>query len=211
MKTNTLLIPLIAFVLFSCKEKKEPVKHETVQPITIDTVIAAPPGEIKTDTAVVTEPESTKTDESENEATPISYDFAFNKFQAKNYKFVKKAKLDFSSDEGAYNFRTRIKEAYASGTPDFASYYITVIFGCGASCIMGSMTDVRDGKIYSLPLGEETSCIYAEDRAIFNLDSRLFIASICKESLEDKSVYYHAFVWNEEKKVFEKVEEKDIN
>ncbi|MCT2561684.1 hypothetical protein [Chryseobacterium herbae] len=210
MKINSLLIPLLAIVLFSCKEKKEPVKNEATQPSVADTVVAAPPQEIKTDSVTIKEPEHIKSEEAETKDTVISYQFAFNKFPSKNYKFVKKAKLDFSNDEGVYNFRTRIKDAYAAGTPDFASYYITVIFGCGTSCIMGMMMDVRDGKIYGLPLGEETSCMFAEDRAIFDLNSRLFIASICKESPEDENVYYHAFVWNEEKKDFEKVEEKDI-
>ncbi len=205
MKINLFLIPLITFALFSCKEKKESVKSKISPTTIIDTVSAA-----QTDTTVVKEPENIKTEEPETEVAASSYHFAFDKFPSKNYKFAKKAKLDFSSDEGAYNFRTRIQEAYASGAPEFASYYITVIFGCGASCIMGMMMDVRDGKIYGLPLGEETSCLFAEDRAIFDLNSRLFIASICKESPEDESVYYHAFVWNEDKKVFEKVEEKNI-
>lgn len=210
MKINLFLIPLMAFALFSCKEKKEPVKNEIAQTATIDTVAAAPPEEIKADTAVVKKPEDIKTEEPETEAAASFSHFAFDKFSSKNYTFVKKAKLDFSSDEGAYNFRTRIQEAYASGSPDFASYYITVIFGCGASCIMGMMMDVRDGKIYGLPLGEETSCLFADDRAIFYPDSRLFIASICRESNEAENVYYHAFVWNEEKKDFEKGEEKNI-
>lgn len=210
MKINSLLIPLMAIVLFSCKEKKEPVKNEMAQPSVADTVMAAPPQEIKEDSVTIKEPENIKPEEAETKDSVISYQFAFNKFPSKSYTFVKKAKLDFSGDEGVYNFRTRIKDAYAAGTPDFASYYITVIFGCGTSCIMGMMMDVRDGKIYGLPLGEETSCMFAEDRAIFDLNSRLFIASICKESPEDQNVYYHAFVWNEQKKDFEKVEEKDI-
>lgn len=210
MKIKTLILPLIAFALLSCKEKKEPVRDQVAKAVTVDTVVAEPPQEIKTDTAVIKEPENVKTEEAETETDAISYHFDFNKFSSKNYNFVKKAKLDFSSDESAYTFRTRIKEAYASGAPDFASYYITVIFGCGASCIMGLMMDVRDGKIYGLPLGEENSCLFAEDRAIYNAKSRLFISGICKESPEDENIYYHAFVWNEEKKVFEKVEEKDI-
>ncbi|PQA90633.1 hypothetical protein B0A69_20110 [Chryseobacterium shigense] len=209
MKISLLLISLV-FAFFSCKDKKEPVKDQEPKPVTIDTSRATPPKEIKTDTeAVIKESENTTREESETGTAAISDDFDFKKFPSKNYKFIKKAKLDFSSNEGAYNFRTRIKKAYASGTPDFASYYITVTFGCGASCIMGLMMDVRDGKIYGLPLGEETSCLFAEDRAIFDPKSRLFIASICKESPEDKSVYYHAFVWNEERKIFEKIEEKD--
>ncbi|WP_223605856.1 hypothetical protein [Chryseobacterium sp. OSA05B] len=210
MKINSLLIPLIAFALVSCKKKKETVTAEVSKPAMADTVVAMPPEELKIDTATGNESENIKTEEPGAEPEMITDDFAFNKFPSANYKFVKKAKLDFSSDEGAHNFRTRIKDAYESGTPNFASYYITVIFGCGSSCIMGMMTDVRDGKIYGLPLGEETSCLFADDRAIFYPDSRLFIASICRESNEAENVYYHAFVWNEEKKVFEKVEEKDI-
>lgn len=216
---KTFILSLVAFVLFSCQDKKEAAKSEVPKTSVAETVVAAPPEHIKTDTAVADEPENLKTEEpgTEPEEIPteiqtetVSHDFAFHKFPSAHYKFVKKAKLDFSSDEGAYNFRTRIKEAYESGTPNFASYYITVIFGCGTSCIMGMMMDVRDGKIYGLPLGEETSCLFADDRAIFNPGSRLFIASICRESNEDERIFYHAFVWNEKKKIFEAVSEKDI-
>lgn len=210
MKIKTLLLPMIAFTLLSCKEKKEPVRDEVAKPVTVDTVVAEPPQEMKTDTAKIEESGNVKTEEAETETDAVSSTFDFRKFSSKNYNFVKKAKLDFSGDEGAYNFRTRINEAYASGDPDFASYYITVVFGCGASCIMGLMMDVRDGKIYWLPLGEENSCLFAEERAIYNVKSRLFISGICKESPEDEKVYYNAFVWNEEKKVFEKADEKDI-
>ncbi|AZA84699.1 hypothetical protein C1637_07635 [Chryseobacterium lactis] len=216
MKINTLMIPLMACILFSCKDKKETVKNEVSIPSAVDTVKAVPPGEIDTaDTGKTEELTAGKTDQKSDtdtveEPETVNYNFHFDRFPSVPYQFVKKAKLDFSSNEGSYNFRTRIKEAYAAGTPDFASYYITVTFGCGSSCIMGLMMDVRDGKIYGLPLGEETSCLFAEDRAIFDAKSRLFIASICKESPESETVFYHAFVWNEQKKAFEKAEEKDI-
>ncbi|MGG5208313.1 hypothetical protein ACQWU4_05145 [Chryseobacterium sp. MIQD13] len=210
MRIKIILLPIVAFTLFSCKEKKDTAENKISQLSATDTATAKASEEIKADTVSLKETENTPPEEPEKEPTVGAYDFTFNKFPSPSYKFIKKAKLDFSSDEGAYNFRTRIKEAYATGTPDFASYYITVIFGCGASCIMGMMMDVRDGKIYSLPLGEENSCLFAEDRAIFDLSSRLFIAGICKESPEEESVYYKAFVWNEEKKVFEKTDEKDI-
>lgn len=90
---------------------------------------------------------------------------------------------------------------------NFGGYYVTSIFGCGASCIMGFMVDVRDGKIYDLPLGEENSCLFAEDRALYNWMSRLFIAGVCKENVDAKKVYYKAYLWNEDKKEFEKVGE----
>ncbi|MDR6919410.1 hypothetical protein [Chryseobacterium sp. 2987] len=209
MKINTLLIPLLAFILFSCKEKKEPVKNEISASSVADTLASEQPAEMP-DTTNTKKIESKSFQESKMEADTLTADFHFDKFPSASYKFTKKAKLDFSRDKNFYDFRTRIREAYASRTPDFASYYITVIFGCGTSCIMGMMMDVRDGKIYGLPLGEETSCLFADDRAIFDLDSRLFIASICRESNEAENVYYNAFVWNEQKKVFEKVDEKDF-
>lgn len=209
MKIIKLLIPLFAFILFSCKEKKEPVKNGSPVSSVTDTLATEQPAEMP-DTANIKKIESKSSQESKMEADTLTAGFHFEKFPSANYKFTKKAKLDFSEDEGFYNFRTRIREAYAAGTPDFASYYITVIFGCGTSCIMGMMMDVRDGKIYGLPLGEETSCLFADDRAVFDADSRLFIAGICRESPEAESVYYHAFVWNEQKKIFEKVDEKDF-
>lgn len=209
MKIIKLLIPLFAFILFSCKEKKEPVKNGSPVSSVTDTLATEQPAEMP-DTANIKKIESKSFQESKMEADTLTAGFHFEKFPSANYKFTKKAKLDFSEDEGFYNFRTRIREAYAAGTPDFASYYITVIFGCGTSCIMGMMMDVRDGKIYGLPLGEETSCLFADDRAVFDADSRLFVAGICRESPEAESVYYHAFVWNEQKKIFEKVDEKDF-
>ncbi|REC49388.1 hypothetical protein DRF67_02590 [Chryseobacterium pennipullorum] len=199
----------MACLLFSCKEeKKEKVLHHVTSTSVRDTAAAEPAVELKTHTAGVQAPESAISEQPEKDQDTA--DFAFDQFSSPGYTFTKKAKLDFASDEGAFLFRTRIREAYASGTPNFASYYITVIFGCGTSCIMGMMMDVRDGKIYGLPLGEETSCLFADERAIFNPKSRLFIASICRESAEAESVYYHAFVWNEQKKIFEKADEKDI-
>src|ERR1700750_1720706 len=110
MKIKSLLIPFMTIVLFSCKDKKEPVENEMAQPSVADTVVAAPPLEIKTDSATIKEPENIKSEEAETKDSVVSYQFAFNKFPSKSYKFVKKAKLDFSGDEGTYNFRTRIKD-----------------------------------------------------------------------------------------------------
>lgn len=117
------------------------------------------------------------------------------------------APIDWSSYPEAKDFKTRITEAYKTNEVDFAGHYVMSIFGCGASCIMGFMVDVRDGKIYDLPLGEENSCLFAEDRALGNASSRLFIAGVCKENAEAKKVYYKAYLWNEDKKEFENVEE----
>lgn len=133
-----------------------------------------------------------------------SLDFEHYKVDAE--KILKHAPLDWTSYPGAKDFKTRITESYKTDEVDFAGYYVTAVFGCGASCIMGFMIDVRDGKIYDLPLGEENSCLFAEERALGNRNSRLFVAGVCKKNPDDQTVYYNAFLWNEEKKTFEKPE-----
>ncbi|MEH3114601.1 hypothetical protein [Pedobacter terrae] len=129
----------------------------------------------------------------------------FQRYKVEADEVTKHAPIDWTSYPEAKDFKTRITEAYQTSEVDFAGYYVMSIFGCGAGCIMGFMVDVRDGKIYDLPLGEENSCLFAEDRAMGNLKSRLFIAGVCKENPEDKKVYYKAYLWDEEKKEFGKV------
>ncbi|MFF5380078.1 hypothetical protein [Pedobacter suwonensis] len=130
----------------------------------------------------------------------------FQRYNVDSKKVTERAPIDWTSYPEAKDFKTRITEAYQTNEADFAGYYVMSVFGCGASCIMGFMIDIRDGKIYDLPLGEENSCLFAEDRAMGNRKSRLFIAGVCKENPEDRKVYYKAYVWDEIKKEFEKVE-----
>lgn len=156
------------------------------------------------DTAVT---QSTPIIQEEKEEIEIAYadSIDFSKYHVDVQEQVH-APIDWTSYPEARDFRTRITEAYKTDEVDFAGYYVMSIFGCGASCIMGFMVDVRDGKIYDLPLGEENSCLFAEDRALGNATSRLFIAGVCKENIEDTKVYYKAYLWNEDKKEFEKIE-----
>lgn len=197
------IVLLFAIIVFSCKKEKASTPKNVNVSIQNDTVKTAIT-EKKTDSA------SSVQQTEKEETTPDLYPVNFKKFPADDFTLTKKAPLDLLSNESAKYFKTRITEAYASDRIDFASYYISVIFGCGASCIAGFIMDVRDGKIYDLPLGEENSCLFAEDRALFKPQSRLFISGICKESPEDEKVYYKAFVWNEDHKIFEKADEKDL-
>ena len=135
----------------------------------------------------------------------------FDKYSVDVQEVNKKAPLDFSSYPDAKFFKTRITEAYNEGTSVvFGGHYVGTIFGCGASCIMGFIMDVRDGKIYDLPLGEQNMCFWDIDKAISNPDSRLFISAICKENEDSKVANYIAYVWNEEQKVFESIAEKEF-
>jgi len=108
--------------------------------------------------------------------------------------------LDWNSNPDAKMFKTRITEAYKIGKINFAGHFITAIFGCGSSCIMGFMIDVETGKIYNLPLGESNSCLFADDRALYIENSRLFISGICRENPDSNEVYYKAFLWDESSK-----------
>ena len=76
--------------------------------------------------------------------------YSFEKYPAKIYN-GKQAPLklgDWSS------FRTRLKEAHKDGEINFAGNYIVTTWGCGTSCVSGSMIDKRTGKVYDIPLGE---------------------------------------------------------
>jgi hypothetical protein len=127
----------------------------------------------------------------------------FERYYVDAAKVTQYAPVDWTSYPETKDFKTRILEAYQTNEISFAGYYVVSIFGCGAGCIMGFMIDVRDGKIYDLPLGEENSCLFAEDRAMGNLKSRLFIAGVCRENPEDQKVYYKAYLWGEDKKEFQ--------
>lgn len=146
----------------------------------------------------------------ENEITDTTVNYSdninFDKFHIDAQKTMANAPIDWESLSGASAFKTRITEAYQTNNVNFSGYYIMSVFGCGASCIMGFMVDVRDGKIYDLPLGEENSCLFAEDRALGNATNCLFIAGVCKENPDSNKVYYKAYLWDEDKKEFEKIE-----
>ena len=135
----------------------------------------------------------------------------FEKYAVAVQELEKKAPLDFGSYPESRSFKTRITDAYSDGTViDFGGHYIISAFGCGAGCIMGFMVDVRDGKIYDLPLGEQNSCFWSLDRALGKPDSRLFISAICKEEENNPISIYIAYVWNEEKKLFENVNKQEF-
>jgi hypothetical protein len=151
-----------------------------------------------------------------NAQTIVGY--SFEKYKIEKYAISKKAKLNFQSNPEAKNFKTRITEGYKQGKVDFGGYYITIIWGCGTGCINGAMVDIRDGKIYDLPLGEEfyyAGCFsnneneQNDDSLNYKDSSRLFITAICSENeientnkVKQEKLYF-VNVWNEQKKKFD--------
>jgi hypothetical protein len=107
--------------------------------------------------------------------------------------------LNFKSNPDASMFRTRIAEAYQQKDNVFAGHFKVALFGCGAGCVTGFAIDMLTGNIYNLPLGEEGSCMFAEERALFKAGSSLFVSGVCKENPESNTLYYTAFIWKEDK------------
>ena len=204
---------IIIVLAFGCKNHSSGTNNQTDSIATVKnstaidtTPITSVPNETITDTGK-TQPAGT-TNELENSYTD-SIDF--NKFQVEvQENHTSLAPIDWSSYPEAKDFRTRITEAYKTNEVSFAGHYVLSTFGCGASCIMGFMVDVRDGKIYDLPLGEENSCLFAEDRVLCTSTSKLFVSGVCKQNYENKKVYYKAYLWDEDKKKFATIKAEDF-
>lgn len=91
-------------------------------------------------------------------------DFKVDKVDNKKY-----AALDLKSNNGANNFRTRLKEEYSSDKANFAGHYSFVHWGCGSPCHSSLLIDRKTGKIYDSPLA---SLGYD-----FRVDSRMLIVN----------------------------------
>lgn len=209
---KSLVILTLTILLFACNEPKKRVvvdDKEKSKVIKIDSLEFNDMASTTSETDTLGNGMANVKEETEEDITAID-SINFDKYAVDVEEVVKKAPLDFSSYPDAKFFRTRIIDAYKSNTIDFGGHYVGVIFGCGASCIMGFMVDVRDGKIYDLPLGEQNMCFWDLDKAICNSYSRLFISAICKENEDSKTANYIAYVWNEENKLFEHVSSEEF-
>jgi len=91
-----------------------------------------------------------------------------------------------------------------TGKVGFASFYEMIIYGVGSGCSQGVMIDVRDGKVYSLPIDCPACEEGNEELCDFRKDSRLFINNYCLDN-KKKTVFY---VWDESQKKFNVVQNK---
>lgn len=142
--------------------------------------------------------------------------YSFEKYKVEVVKHFKKAKINFSSNSTAREYKTLISEGYKDGKIDFAGHYITILWGCGSNhCLSGAMVDVLTGNIYDLPfefLETETyfcSCTLKneQDCSSYNSTSRLFVTCICthdgnyETGSEDKKELFIK-IWDEKNKKF---------
>ncbi|MCZ4244137.1 hypothetical protein [Pedobacter punctiformis] len=210
---KNICLAFIAMVLMACHTKTKTTKQSIVddkQSLTDTAKYVVEPVYKEPVSPIDTVANSTKPLENEEASTGCKDSIAFDQYPAVVSQNFTKAPLDWESNPSARYFRTRIIDAYKSNTIDFAGHYIGVIFGCGADCIAGFMIDVRDGKIYDAPLGEENSCFFSDDKAICESSSLLFISAVCRENIDDKKAYYLAYLWNEESKKFERIKSEEF-
>lgn len=92
-------------------------------------------------------------------------------------------------------FRSAIREAAAKG-PNFAGHYAIAEWGCGSGCMSVAVVDALTGKVFaapfrilSMPLAENEGG-HEYQGAVYQLDSRLFIADGCPEEASCGTYYY---------------------
>jgi hypothetical protein len=117
----------------------------------------------------------------------------------KIYKIYKgaQARLDFSSNKEAHNFRTSIRYAYKADTVNFAGHYTFVSWGCGSPCQSAVVVDRQSGKIYDAP-----SAALGYD---FRPNSRMLIVNVPDSAGFYDDCHYCKpiiYVWGEETKTF---------
>ena len=142
--------------------------------------------------------------------------YRFENYPAPLY-IGKPAKLDYKSDPIAKLFKTRITEAYQQGEIGFGGNFVVAMWGCGTGCISGAMADKRTGRVYPLPINEETAYDFGcwsvddsneDERVSFYPNSRLLITRTCEQAPIENSntakrhVTYYVNVWNDKTKKF---------
>lgn len=98
----------------------------------------------------------------ENQPAPGNeiYDALFNQYKTLEAFSGKPAPLDFSNNPSALLYKTRITNAYSAFDPSgknyvFGGHYVFTAWGCGTECRMGAIIDLKNGKIYDIPGGED--------------------------------------------------------
>jgi len=122
--------------------------------------------------------------------------------------FIPSRRVDINPNSGSgplgqlfYAIDRRGREP--DGRISFASFYEFVLFGVGTGCWQGVSIDLRDGKVYGLPINCP-ACIVGE-YVDFRVDSQLLVNTICDGTgIDWQATYYYK--WNEKRKTFEEVE-----
>lgn len=146
-----------------------------------------------------------------NNFISTSLDKLFSEYPAE-VETLSKSPVDHQSHEYGKLYRTAIKEQYSANNIDFGGHYITISWGAGSGLTLGAMIDLKDGKIYELPLNEDNSYRGAyhdnNNNILYQANSNLFICYSSHNNPDDEKVdlTYYYYVWNEDKKIFKLIE-----
>lgn len=98
-----------------------------------------------------------------------TYTYKFEDYPSRHFIQESQAPLDLDSHYRGWQFKTRIRDAYAKG-PDFAGHYTVVMWGCGISCQNHIIVDNLTGKIIDAEIGSSEGVEYT-------LESELFVVN----------------------------------
>ncbi len=119
-----------------------------------------------------------------------------------------KAKINYSSNKLGKEYKTEITEQYKKGKIEFGGHYVLIFWGAGMGLTVGAMVDVKDGKIYELPLDEENSyreAYHDSDNILYKSKSNLFICYRPRDNKSDKNkvdLTYYFYKWDDTTKKF---------
>jgi hypothetical protein len=71
---------------------------------------------------------------------------SFNNYPADIKEVVSKSKLDLTSNPIAKKYRTVLRQEMAKG-PNYAGHYRVAFWGCGTSCAMFAVVDLKSGTV----------------------------------------------------------------
>jgi len=144
--------------------------------------------------------------------------FNFEHYPAKVLK-IEKAELNYFSHKLGKEYKSAMAKQYKIGKVDFGGHFIITLWGAGAGQTLGAMVDVKDGKIYEMPLNEENSnrgTYHDGNNNIFYVQSsNLFVCYSSKTNDKDENnvdLKYYFFKLDEKVKKFSllKTQEKTV-
>jgi hypothetical protein len=132
----------------------------------------------------------------------FSQSINFQKYPSGPLANNKAIKINRSSDKNALlqlDYALNDRGEIRHNKINFASNYEIITYGVGAGCQQGVMVDLRDGKVYGLPIGCPACDDGTEEYFDFKNNSLLFVNTYCDF---DKGKSTKKYVWSEKNKKF---------
>jgi hypothetical protein len=145
----------------------------------------------------------------------------FAQYYVKTEKLKKAAKVNLNSHPKARRYRTVLRLGAEEG-PNFAGHYAVVGWGCGTSCVMFAIVDLKSGSvIFPNDFTTVTGLHFEADEfekagsgpfwgLRYKLDSRLLVVvGMLNEDTRREGAYYYLIEKSKLKRIFSVVVVKD--